>query len=260
MTLTDKGNPYICFFDLETTGLDKKTDRIIQIALLKYEKSSGQIINKFETLIQPDGEYEIREEAFQKHGICKNDLKDAPFLKNIIDEITFYVKDADMGGYNIARFDIPFLQEELRKCGVELNMSNRVIYDQFVAECRLRPRNLSTVYKQYTGNELVDAHNALADIEACIPIFEGQLSEFGDGECYERLYDPSGFLAIRYNEEKQKDEIVFILGKYKGTSFMDVCEKDMNYLNWMLRSDFSTDTKNIIQKGIKVYQRKNNEQ
>ena len=247
----------IVWFDLETTGVNTVTDRIIEICLIKTDLK-GNEISKFYSLVNPGSDIEIKPEAFAKHGISKEDLEDQDGFGFIASEVLSFIGDSYLGGYNILYFDIPMLVQEFLRAGVVFEYRDRPVIDPFLIYTKYEPRNLESVYKRLTGKDLEGAHRAENDILATIEIFDRQreiyelpntieeLDSFVN-ESRKDMVDISG--KLKFAEVDGKREIVFNFGKWKGVSFRRVFEKDKNYIEWMYdKGEFSKDTKIIVKK------------
>ena len=247
-------NNYIVSFHVETTGLNPKEDFIIQLAMIKFEKHTFEIVSKNNWYIKPAHNYTINPQAQAVHGISKEWLDtNGIYLKDIISEIDEMIKDSDFLTYNGNSFDIKFLYKDLLLWGYELNLENRKYYDSFAMECRFAPRDLSSVYKKYTGETLDDAHNALSDVEATIKVFKEQMithditwddvDNFQENE----LLTPDG--SIRNAAPAGEPlRIVFNVGKYKDSEFMEICSKDPGYIKWYMENIASNYTKKFLKK------------
>lgn len=166
----------LVFIDLETTGVSPVTDRIVELAMIK---------------VHPDGRREtitrrvnpgvpIPPESSRLHGITDADVAAAPVFARIADEVRAFIGDADLAGFNIHRFDLPVLPRELADAGRPLAMDGRAVVDAQVIYHRRVPRDLAAAYRLYCGKELVGAHGAAADIEACVEVLEAQLAVYPD--------------------------------------------------------------------------------
>jgi len=231
------------FFDLETTGLDFIKDKIIEISCIKVDDNLN-IVDKFYSRFNTEG-VTIDPDAFEKHGITEEDLKNEPCFKDKVDEIISFFSDCNIGGYNIKHFDIPFLYTKLLECGKLLNVRDKQIYDIYLLYKKYNSGKLTEVYKRYLGKELDNAHSADADTLATIEIFKeqihrGETFESNDEtSLYKDMIDINGFLV------KQEDGVYINFGKHKGTKINEV---DPSYLKWIINSDFPLDLKMILQK------------
>ncbi|MGL4518968.1 MAG: exonuclease domain-containing protein [Phocaeicola sp.] len=242
-------NP-IVFFDLETTGININTDRIVEIGYLKIypngnEESKNMRINP---------EMAIPAQASAVHGIYDADVANSPTFKDVAKEIARDLEGCDLAGFNSNRFDIPVLAEEFLRAGVDIDMMKRKFVDVQVIYHKLEQRTLSAAYKFYCGKDLTDAHSAEADTRATYEVLKGQLDMYpevlendvnflADYSSFNKNVDFAG--RIVYNEEGVE---VFNFGKYKGVSVSEVLQKDSGYYGWMLNGDFTLNTKNVLTK------------
>lgn len=256
----------IVWFDLETTGVNTTTDRIIEICMIKTDWD-GNIIESYRSLVNPEG-VKSRPEALAKHGIADEDLLEYDTFKYLAKEIYEFIGDCHLGGYNVLYFDIPLLVEEFIRAGIVFNHRGRAIIDPFLIQAKYEPRNLEATYKRLTGKTLEGAHRAEADIRATIEIFEKQL-EMYDGlpksakEIDESVNDGrktqvdlGGKFII--GEINGNNEILFNFGKWKGQSFRNVYENDKGYIEWMInKGEFPSETKIIAKKLLNRMQSEN---
>lgn len=253
----------IVFFDIESTGLNILRDRILQIALIKYFPGDKEP-EELEMLINP-GLVLISEEAQRIHGISSKDVANKPTFDQVAKKLYDFIGDADLGGYNSNRFDIPMLMEEFNRVGIDFRIENRNLIDMQRLFYKMEPRTLSAAHKYYTGEKMENAHDALADVRATVNVLKGQLKmyentdfEDADGNVTEKpvkndmqaihaftndlnIIDTT--MRIKYNEN---GEIVFNFGKYSGQKVIDVIRKDRNYYHWILDKDFSIQVKRVV--------------
>lgn len=241
----------LVIFDIETTGVDKKVDRIIQFAAIKV--IDGEIIDSINYYIQPDGNYTISIPAFFKHKITPKFLSDKPYMFEVADKIVNFMSDCDILTYNGNKFDIPFLKNELNKCGYDIDFTSLNCYDAFIEEQRRNNTKLETTFKRYKGETMsesgLDAHDAFSDVKATYEIFvEQQKIQKYDPET---LYGEDGIISDMNFLGETKP--CFTVGKYRELSVAYVAQIDMNYLRWCVseKSNFLPSTKKYIQQYIK---------
>lgn len=240
-------NP-IVFFDLETTGTNIVTDRIVEIS---YHKVSPNGREETKTIRVNPG-MPIPSHASAIHGIYDADVANCPTFKAVAKEIARDIEGCDLAGYNSNRFDIPLLAEELLRADVDIDLMKRKFVDVQVIFHKMEARTLSAAYKFYCGKELEGApHGAEADTLATYEVLKAQLDMYPD------LQNDIEFLSkftmqsnnvdfsgrIVYND---KGEEVINFGKYKGQKVEDVLKKDLGYYGWMMNSDFSLHTKKVL--------------
>ena len=169
----------IVAFDVETTGLSFTTDYIIQIAAVKFD-TEFNIIDSMKYMVKPIKDFEIAEGAQEKHGITKEFvLENGTDLKIVAEEFLKFIDGCDMLSYNGKSFDVRMISKDFASVGLPFDI-NRVFYDSLLLESKLQPRTLEAVYKRYTGNDLIDAHDALADVLATIEVFKHQVQSFAN--------------------------------------------------------------------------------
>ncbi|MFC4263919.1 exonuclease domain-containing protein [Ferruginibacter yonginensis] len=234
----------IAFIDLETTGVNLSTDRIVELAIVKINTDGTRITKR--RLINP--QMPIPASSSEIHGITDDMVKDAPTFKQISNEVKQFLDNCDFGGYNSNRFDIPMLMEEFLRADLEVDLTNRRMVDVQHIFYTMQPRTLSAAYEFFCNKTLVDAHSAEADINATIEVLEAQLKK------YDKLGNSVDSILACIGEEKivdyarrfsfnDKGVEVFNFGKYKGMSVEDVLRKEPQYYDWMMRGDFAMHTK-----------------
>ncbi|MDM1045370.1 3'-5' exonuclease [Myroides sp. 1354] len=237
----------ICFFDLETTGVDVARDRIVEIAILKVFPNGNKESKTW--LVNP--ERPIPEASSKIHGITDEQVVNEPTFKELAPLVYQMIKDSDLAGFNSDRFDIPLLAEELLRAGVDFDLGNRVTVDIQTIFHKKEERTLSAAYKFYCNESLENAHSAAADTHATYEILKAQLDRYDDLENDMRLLsefttrkksvDFAGFIAL--NEEGQE---VFTFGKHKGVLVEEVLENEPGYYGWIQNADFPLYTKKVL--------------
>jgi len=237
----------ICFFDLETTGINISSDRIVEISILKvYPDGKEETYTKRVNPTIP-----IPPEVTKVHGISDADVVNAPTFKEISKEVHSLIKDADLGGFNSNRFDIPLLAEEMLRADVDFDMKGRVAVDVQTIFHKMEQRTLSAAYKFYCDKNLDDAHSAEADTLATYEVLKAQVAKYDDLEndtkflaefsSRKKFADFAGFIA--YNK---KGEECFSFGKHKGKTVEAVLNDEPGYFGWLLNADFPLYTKKVL--------------
>ena len=246
----------LVFFDLETTGLNIASDRIVELSYYKVfpnGTSEGKTfrVKPVQMMLGQEVQLHISEEASAVHGIYDEDLVDCPTFKEIAPELVKVLEDADLAGYNSNHFDLPLLAEEMMRAGVNIDLKGKKMVDVFTIFQRQEPRNLVAAYKFYCGKDLTNAHSADADTMATYEVLMAQLekydmpadvdslAEFTAGNV--RFADFAGRIAY----DAQGVEI-FNFGKYKGQRVADVFRRDPGYYGWIQNGDFPQYTKNVF--------------
>ncbi len=237
----------ICFFDLETTGIDITKDRIVEISILKVYPNGNKESKTW--LVNPT--IPISKAASDVHGITDERVAGEPTFKELAKQIHNMIKDSDLAGYNSDRFDIPLLAEEMLRAEVDFDLGNRVSVDVQTIFHKMEQRTLSAAYKFYCGKDLIDAHTASADTNATYEILKAQLDRYDSLEnnikklseftYRKQIADFAGFIG--YND---KGEEIFTFGKHKGKRVEDIFDEEPGYFGWLLGADFPLYTKKIL--------------
>ncbi|HEY8959799.1 3'-5' exonuclease [Chitinophaga sp.] len=233
----------LAVIDLETTGTNVASDRIIEIAIIKVfpDKTTQSKVKRINPGMPiPAGSTAI-------HGIKDEDVKDAPSFKQAAHELKQFMENCDLAGYNSNRFDIPLLVEEFLRADIEFDVSKRKFVDVQRIFHLMEKRTLAAAYKFYCDKQLENAHSAEADALATYEILEAQLGR------YEQLQQDIDSLADFTKEEDYIDfarrlvmqggQEVFNFGKYKGRSVREVLRAEPQYYDWMMKADFPLNTK-----------------
>jgi DNA polymerase-3 subunit epsilon len=242
----------LAFIDLETTGINLGTDRIVEIAIVKILPDGTRSVKR--KLINP--EIAIPKTASDIHGITNEMVKDAPTFKQLAHELKQMLDACDFAGYNSNRFDIPLLMEEFLRSQVEFDMKNRKLLDVQNVFHKMEPRTLGAAYKFYCSKTLEGAHGAEVDASATHEILEAQLERYPElGNSVDSVLKVIGEdqivdFARRFVMENGIE--VFNFGKFKGRSVADVLKSEPQYYDWMMKGDFPQHTK---QKLTEIYTR-----
>jgi len=242
-------NP-IVFFDLETTGTNINSDRIVEICYLKIHPNG----NEEAKTLRINPEMHIPETSTAIHGITDEDVKDCPTFKQVAQNIANDIEGCDIAGFNSNRFDVPVLAEEFLRANVNMDFSKRKFIDVQVIYHKLEQRTLSAAYKFYCDKNLEDAHSAEGDTRATYEVLKAQLDKYPDvlENNIDFLSNYSSFThnvdfagRIIYND---KNVETFNFGKYKGMPVREVLKRDPGYYSWILQGDFTLNTKQMLTK------------
>ena len=262
-------------FDLETTGLDLVKDRIIQLSYIKvYPDGKEERDNLF---VNP--EKEIPAEVAALTGITNEDVENAPTFKELSSTLNEKFKGCDFAGFNSNHFDIPLLAEEFLRCGIDFDFSKCRLIDAQTIFHKMERRNLSAAYKFYCGRKMeedFEAHRADQDTEATYRVLMGELDmydpatqpepdrhlpndmdtlaafsktndnvDFAGRIIWKDLTDKDGKVVKDKDGNPVRQE-VFNFGKYKGWAVIDVLNRDPGYYSWMMTSEFTGNTKQVL--------------
>lgn len=252
-------NPVVVL-DLETTGMNIVTDRIVEIALLKIHIDGSEE----EKLMLINPEIPIPPEVSQIHGIRDEDVKDKPTFKEVAKTLAKFMEGCDLCGFNSNRFDIPLLAEEFIRADVDIDLKKHKFIDVQAIFHKMEKRTLAAAFKFYCNKELVDAHSAMADTKATYEVLKAQLDMykdvvFDDGKGVKTIpivndmeklsefssYDQNvDFVGRIVYDEKGVE--VFNFGKNKGVPVEKVLREQPGYYGWMMDSEFPLYTKKVL--------------
>jgi DNA polymerase III subunit epsilon len=237
----------IAFLDLETTGINIVTDRIVEISVLKVSPNGTE--EWFTTRVNP--EMPIPPKSTAIHGITDSDVANSPTFRDIAKNLAAFLEGCDLAGYNANKFDIPVLAEEFLRVNIDFDFRRRRYVDVQVIFHKKEQRTLSAAYIFYCKKELTGAHGAKADTQATYEILKAQLDRYADLENdVEKLSDFSSYGntadfvgRITFDDEGRE---IFNFGKYKGKIVEKVLRDDPSYYSWMMNGDFSLYTKKVL--------------
>jgi len=252
-------NPLI-FLDLETTGMNIATDRIVEIALIKVHPDGKEEEKQYR--INPG--MHIPEVTSKIHGIYDEDVKDKPTFKELAKTIVQFIEGCDFAGFNSNRFDIPLLAEELLRADIDMDLKKRKFVDVQAIFHKMEKRTLSAAYKFYCQKPLEDAHSAMADTKATYEVLKAQLDLYKDEEfedaqgkiskpivneinalsefsSYDTYVDFVG--RIVYDENGVE---IINFGKNKGIPVEKVLREQPGYYSWIMNNEFPLYTKKVL--------------
>jgi DNA polymerase-3 subunit epsilon len=233
----------LAIIDLETTGVNLGTDRIVEIAIVKIMQDGKKLIKR--KLINP--EMAIPPASTDIHGITNEMVRDAPTFRQVGNELKQFLDNCDLAGYNSNRFDIPMLVEEFLRVGMEFEGKGRKLLDVQKIFHMMEQRTLSAAYRFYCNKELEGAHGAEADASATWEVLEAQVVKYPQlGTNIETILKCIGEeqvvdFARRFTLENGVE--VFNFGKHKGRSVADILRAEPQYYDWMMKGDFPLHTK-----------------
>jgi DNA polymerase III subunit epsilon len=239
----------IAFIDVETTGLDPYSDRIVELSILKIYPDGKEEYSSHK--INP--EMPIPESATAIHGISDRDVTGEPTFKQYAKSVKEFLSGCDISGFNVIRFDLPCLESEFSRVGMEFTRKGKYLIDSQVIYHQRDPRDLKSAYRKYCGKDMEHNHRAEDDARASAEVLEGQLVTYPDlprdvpqlsALCYE--------IREEYVDNEGKfiwvdDEVFCNFGKkHKGHKLRDIAEQDRDYLHWIANANFSLKIREII--------------
>lgn len=237
----------IIFFDLETTGTNTLTDRIVEISMIKIMPNGEE----HERTLRINPEMPIPPEATAVHHITDEDVADCRTFKMIAKDLAASFTGCDIAGFNSNKFDIPMLAQEFARAGVKFDFTRPRFIDVQTIFHKKEQRTLVAAYKFYCNKDLTEAHSASADTRATYEVLKAQLDRYEDlpndmealseYSSQNRNVDLAG--RIIYNEDRKE---VINFGKHKGRLVEDVLRTDLGYYDWMMKGDFAQNTKDVL--------------
>ncbi|MDR2425177.1 MAG: 3'-5' exonuclease [Prevotellaceae bacterium] len=238
-------NPII-IFDIEATGLSVSSDRIVEISTIKVfpdgrEEAQTHRVNP---------EIPIPQEASDIHGIKDEDVKNCPTFKQIARNLVQYMENCDLAGYNLFKFDIPLLAEEFLRAQVNIDLHRKKIIDVQNIFHKMEQRTLIAAYKFYCNKSLENAHSACADSMATYEVLQSQLDKYPELENSVKFLSdfstPSTNVDYAGRIIMHNGEPHFNFGKHKGRKVKEILAIEPSYYAWMMNSDFTMNTKNVL--------------
>ena len=237
----------ICFFDLETTGVNVSKDRIVEISILKVFPNGNK--ESFTWRVNP--EMKIPAVTTAIHGISDEMVLNEPTFKELAPKVSELIKNSDLGGFNSNRFDIPLLAEELLRAEIDFDLKINKAVDVQTIFHKMEKRTLEAAYKFYCNKDLTNAHSAEADTMATYEVLKAQLDKYDGLEndmdylskfsSYQNFADFAGFIG--YNKEGQE---IITFGKHKGKVIEDLFKTEPGYFSWIQNADFPNYTKKVL--------------
>lgn len=250
----------LIIFDLEATGINISSDRIVEIAMLKVFPDGHEEFKRY--LVNPT--IPMPEAVVAIHGITDEMVKNEPTFKDLAGNLNTFIGNSDLSGYNSIKYDIPLLVEEFLRAGIEFDLKNRRVIDVQNIFHKMEPRTLKAAVKFYCHTELINAHSAEADTRATFEVLKAQIERYqgipyadkegnistpivndmnalNDFSYYNRNADLVGHLIFN-----AKGQEIFNFGKHKGKVVEEVFKTEPSYFDWMMKGDFPLSTKRAI--------------
>jgi len=239
----------LAVFDIESTGISPRVDRIVELAIVKLSPDGS--VTTFCRRINPG--IPIPPETTRLHGISDEDVADCPSFADLAPAIMEFLEGCDLAGYNVVRFDIPMLTEEFLRAGCEFDGPYRRTVDAQRIFHQREPRDLAAALRFYAGAEHENAHGAEADALATIRVLEGQFRMYEDlprdVESLDRYCSTRqpGWVDRTGKLKWQNRDVVLNFSRRKGESLRTIIQSDRGFVKWMLASDLPRDMRDIVQ-------------
>jgi len=249
----------LCFFDIEATGTNVITDRIIEIAVIKM-MPGGEVLRK-SSVLNPT--VPIPAETSAIHGFTDEDVKDKPTFKSVAKEYARFFEGADLAGFAIMKFDVPILVEEFLRADVEFDYSRKRVIDSQKIFHLMEKRTLSAAYRFYLEKDLQNSHTAEADTQATMEVLLAQVARYENQDVTDTLNRKIGQVKNDMDALHQisavqqvdlsgrmifnaKGQEVFNFGKHKNKLVTDVFKQEPAYYDWIMNGEFPLDTKRKV--------------
>ena len=242
----------LAFLDIEATGISPRADRIIELAVLRLDPDGAETARSW--LTNPTIPIPVESTAI--HGITDEVVRNCPTFAEVADEVQRFLRDSDLAGFNILRFDVPMLCEEFARAGGSFDADSRRVLDAQRIFHQREPRDLTAALRFYSGQAHTDAHGAEADVRATLEVVRGQFRRYtdlpSDMETLDRTFNPRDpFHADRSGRLRWVDgEIVVNFGKKKGARLRDLTKEDPGFLKWIVKNDFPLDMRRIVENAL----------
>lgn len=229
--------------DLETTGVNTKEARIVEIAFQMWDWEG--LKKEYSTLINPG--ISIPAEASGVNKITDEDVKEKPRFAQLAKNLAMGFSNCDFAGKNV-RFDLRILAAEMARANVVWSYLDARVIDADRLEQIGEPRTLSHLYRKHLGKEPENAHQALADVQMTTEILVAQLQKYSTlPRTLDKLHhlqwpgwiDPDGKFKF------DNGVPVCTFGKYSGKSMMNI---PSDYWSWIISADFSADVKALAER------------
>jgi len=237
----------LVIFDIESTGISPRRDRIIELAAVRVSPGGGEDWRCW--LLNPT--VHIPEETTAIHGISDADVRSCPTFAERAREIYEFFDGCDLGGFNSDRFDIPCLEEEFARCGMNFGTARRRRVDVQRIFHRKEPRDLTAAVRFYCGRAHDGAHGAEADARATLEVLKAQFGRYPDlprdvDELDEFLVPRDPLNADRNGLFRWKNgEWTVNFGKKRGESLKRIMLDEPGYLRWIVKGDFEADARMV---------------
>jgi len=242
-----KLNKPICFFDLETTGTNVASDRIVEISIIKVFPNGNRESHTWK--VNPGRP--IPKQSSDIHGITDEMVANEPTFKELAPRVYNLLKDSDLAGFNSNRFDIPLLAEELLRAEIDFDLKKAAAVDVQTIFHKMEKRTLEAAYRFYCDKDLNNAHSAEADALATYEVLCAQLDRYEELEndvnflanfsAHRNFADFAGFIG--YDKEGIE---VFAFGKHRGRKVLEILDEEPGYFGWLLNADFPLYTKKVL--------------
>ena len=239
--------PLIMPFDTETTSLpewklpsgDPSQPHIVSLAAMLIDADSHEVKQQMDVIIRPSGwSWDDTSEAFQTHGITMERAMDEGIdEKNAIEMLLDMWEQCSLKIAHNVSFDNRIVRiglkryfddvladkwkESPQKCTGQ--MAKPIMQLPPYGRYGYKMPSLAEAYQHFTGKPLENAHNAMADCQACFEVYKGVLRQESKGSTSK----PSARQSMGLEDE-------FTFGKHKGQQLEDVITDHPDYIQWLI--------------------------
>lgn len=244
----------IVFVDLEATGKEPSSDRIVELTAMKTDPDGTEEART----VRVNPGIPIPPDATRIHGITDDDVKDEPMFRQYARSLADFLEGCDLGGFGITRYDVPLLKAEFRRAGIEFSTQGRRIIDALTIYHKLDPRDLAAAYRKYCRKELQNVHASETDVRAAAEVLECQLD--AHPELPRNVAALHDFCHPASQEDIDADgkfvwsegEACLNFGKYRGKRLRDIAINTPDYLDWVaMKGEFSEEVKQIAFRALR---------
>ena len=237
----------LAFIDLETTGLDPRNDRIVELAVARF--GPGDALLRLHRIVDPGRP--IPPAAAAIHGIGDDQVAGRPRFAEVALLLLHFLEGCDLAGFNVRRFDLPFLAAELGRCGLELPLAGRSVVDAQQLYHRQHPRDLASAVRRYLGRDHGEAHSAMGDALAAAEVLDAQVgAEPGLPPSASGLHAALVEVDVAGKFRREGGRVVLGFGKHDGRPLREVARDEPGYLEWMLRQPLLADARALVERAL----------
>lgn len=222
----------LVFLDLSVTGWNVQNDRIIEVALVSY---SPEGFSSYQTVINPS--VAIPENVQLETGITYEIARKSPLFSQVAANISVFLKDADLAGFNITKLGIPFLEAEYGRCRMRMpGPKDRHVIDALHVYRKMVPHSLENAHIHYTGRSPDGTRRAMERVKATMNVIEEQAAAHSLAGTIEKVEKDirKPFLDSAGKLKEVNGEVTLCFGKYRGRSVSEVFDLDPEYLDWII--------------------------
>jgi len=243
----------LVFLDVETTGTNLESDRVVTLGLLRVEPDSDSDSDEVQIELMFKPPIKITPEATAVHGITDEMVAECPSFKDSMGKINpFFEDDPILVGHNIRRFDYPMLAAEFAIAGHSFGYDT---IDTFLFFKARFGHSLAAAYRLFAGRELAGAHGALADALALPYVLAGLVSNTDLPADMDLLVhtppDPDWIDGEGKFVWRNGEAVLTIGKKTAGRTLRQIASTDRGFLEWMLDKDFSSEVLDIVEKALR---------